>query len=421
MLLLLPFTYGLGMEPAAPGPDITVPHRCNNTILSDGLFGTQLAKACEDRFQIAVSSQKGATCAYHALFNGCALAELAQASSPEEQHIILNHLSRDQKKKELFGAIDAPWQKQTYASRANTRMAEELRRQVKSMLKNQKWEKITETPAGNLTDENNEKANAQLNCLFSIAEDAARHLIKPYENETEIVYTRKFPTEQVKIALQTALKNRAKKATEPAKIAIYTELQQSERNFLHNFELKDLECTICIDVRDWLHNDEIKRIYHSDSLNDTFKHMNAAKFLILGGGEETDGEPDLSDPEFLELQRELLAETGNTLAVLVLYQPGHWMTVVANKVGSQRQFFIADSLCNVPRIRDSRANKVIQLLGGKELPPEPGESAICSLLGRFDISFMKKAVLSIIAVGALYLLFQECTKPKTTQKTKATK
>ncbi len=68
-------------------------------------------------------------------------------------------------------------------------------------------------------------------------------------------------------------------------------------------------------------------------------------------------------------------ETTHFICPLIIRLPGHWISVVVNKVGKNRQYIIADSI-NSSRIYNDRIRMLIDFLEGKE--PQAGAS--CNLI-----------------------------------------
>lgn len=75
----------------------------------------------------------------------------------------------------------------------------------------------------------------------------------------------------------------------------------------------------------------------------------------------------IDDGDFVNIKNILADETSHAVIPIILRLPGHWITLVINKVGKNKQYMIADSL-NSTRVSSHNVRELIALLEGLQEP-----------------------------------------------------
>ncbi len=358
-----------------------------------------------DIIQITVPSQSGmqnggTSCAYQATFNGQALHDLLM-SSAEKRQTLLAALKDTQARHHKFCAEDSPWRQEVLLMRAQgVNAKKEIEEQIGRSYKGASFPTSAECKEDSLYKRlpNNSPVEFAgtpaaeailLDKLWSENGTIARNISEAHREIVNGSLTYTVSAQEIKQAFLVGIQKRIDdKATEDK--TPYESLNNEAR--LSGFiDFKDVTVNIPLASvnSNWLESHEILRL-----LTTEIKPHMAPTFISsdLTGDMPLAGDPSWKTSEALKtFISEFQKDDGNQTGIFLVYvsgltsEPitwssekefysqatncstnGHWYTIVAHKVGNQRQFIAADSLGNPSRINHYRLKEIKSILEGKD-------------------------------------------------------
>lgn len=351
---------------------------------------TNDTRAEQDSLQVTVPSQfqmvnGGASCGYQALFNGLKISDLITKSGAAWLEA-KNDIGLLEKRNELFGACTTPWRQFIIDNRKKAAFIERLTEEIL-----RQWtENLSTDGKAVLRDQVTRISRKLVGDLYKREKGVLNVDAETIKNDL---------LEEINKTLQTAT----------------TAINQIQLPHLHEElttnrfgKFNDIALQTPSELGNWLEPHELYNLIEQFNLNDQ-------RLIFCVGGSINGSMPLTEDielqtnPDFQRFQKEFQSESGTTSAVFLLYTGGrtahdtrkadknyyaaatsgcthgHWYTVVANKVGAERQYILADSL-NPDRLHHERFRELKALLEGYEYVQAPsGKGDIPYTLGAHSI------------------------------------
>ncbi len=374
-------------------------------LITPSMIVPHCVRAVDNQMQVRVPNQftmpaGEASCGYQALYNGLALVDFVR-SSEADRSAQLNKVTLPEARLPLFGSSDTEWRKIVGAKRAEKLakdpILEKLMEQVRGkrrILLNQK-----KRPSGQLQYTFNNDCYVQfdgleqqwqqdeLDALMKFLTNVARTLSEKEHRKVghDLVY--RLSRKEIEKAIHDEIPKESESQ------GVYSRLKKS--NIIARYiRVSDIACVMPLDPGDWLAGDEIDKL---------IKHLHRHNVFIVG--DSMSASARLSESPLVFTNEKLTNfisafqnPQGNALGAFIIYTKdpsltdsllspfkktpeteaemiqeemesndrGHWFTLVANKVGNQRQYILADSADNRVRIDDPRVLDVIELLEGED-------------------------------------------------------
>ena len=397
------------------------------------ILGTSFQEVQGKKIQISVPSQSfltdgAASCGYQALYNGLAIKDLITVYDALSA---LEHLRSLKERNNRFGRNTARWRQPIAIERTNNTAKNSIEEKLVPCFRgnmhfptqfgigqgsyvkgysNNRWIAFHHLEPQWKTEE--------LNILFARITNVARDLTEQSRIERgNLVY--EIPGS----LFEQTLKMRFNKHYNENPL-IYSAL--NDTNYLRQYlDFRNTTCSVPLDPGDWLEQAEIE-----DTIDRVAQVVEPPIFIIGGriGTDESLTQDGTIQTETFDIFRDAFqTRDQNALGIFLLYikekgwiektttfmketinsvfslftgrstseaehyeaettsnTGGHWFCLVANKVGNQTQYVLADSLDDTSRMQNSRVLELIEILEGESStkPNEShgGESAQSSIL-----------------------------------------
>jgi len=310
----------------------------------------------------------GSSCGYQALYNGLCSIKLAQGKE----------FSLTESREALFCSSQSPWRKLIIDARTRSEGKEQIQFQIAST-----FGKVfpRRNSTGSMPDYaaslgQTQDLNGTTTLLWNAACNVTTSLSKSTGSLDEVEGIRyTLSSEDLKEAFKKECTLRAQSDTSE-----YRTLLTRNPTYLDTLSFNPVSITVPYADSGWLTGDEMLQILKTcgndesecpvfwvgDSMDDS---MSLEQFDKLVG---------LSD-ELHEFRKKFQTAEGSHMGLFMIRKSGglfgqpHWYSVLAHKIGNERQYLVTDSSRNASRLQDTRFVQLTHYLEGK---PEPTESNI---------------------------------------------
>ena len=390
------------------------------------LLGRSLHDMQGNRIQVKVPSQSrltdgAASCGYQALYNGLAIKDLI---TNDDVASSLERLRSPEERNRHFGSNTMLWRQPIAIERTKHTAKNSIEEQLIPCFRGYKsYPTQFGTGQGSYVKSysNNrwvafhrlepQWKSEELDILFTLITNVARDLSKEYRVEHDALIHR-IPGSLFEQKLQTEIGRRLNADTCEYPL-IYSAL--NDPNHLRCYlDFRNTTCSVPLDPGDWLEQAEI------ETTIDRVAGEARPPIFIIGGQISADQpltqDGTIQSDDFRRYKRRFQTRDQNTLGIFLLYikekgfmeragtfvketknwvasliggrssteaeyyeaetasnTGGHWFCLVANKVGNQTQYVLADSLGDTLRMDNSRVLELIELLEG-ESSTKPNET-----------------------------------------------
>lgn len=355
----------------------------------------------DDILQLVVPSQfgmtnGGASCGYQAAFNGSAIHEILQKSPQRSE--LLKALQTVEARDAAFCKTESPWRSQIRVRRCLPHLKKMLEAQIGLSFKNARAiPKSPHTPRAKVhklnddmevifPDDQHQIDTDLRTLLWSHSKDILLPLTARYAVMQDGVVKCTIPASEIKESMKHRIETVMRSLEKKERLPLYEQLLENLDKFI---DYKDFSGTIAPeDIANWIDSEELKAVLD-------MHQPNTANIFITGNNGRDPEDPLsediglLTSPEYLAFAAQFQDDVSNCTGIFCLYikglqaqqttmatqneqeftaqatsasDNGHWICMVAHKVGNQRQYIIADSASNTPRIDYYRVKEVKALL-----------------------------------------------------------
>ncbi len=363
----------------------------------------------DDIIQLSVPSQfkrqnGDASCGYEAIFNGCAIRNILYVAAGDRLDALTSLKEDEDERDRTFGSKESPWRQAIAIKREQKKAQEALEEQIGFMFKGVAIclskerlpkqfryrtllnKKVLQFPLASSPEE-----QAFWDALWQETCNVARDLSCAHRElkENELAYT--ISADEIQQQFLVRLQGRVDNP-ETEKQAMYAALN-NEAKLAEFIEFDEAAVRVPLnDVGNWLESDEIEYVLREGAKDDMISTF------ILGGTLCTDKpltkdklvkKSDIYKSFISDFQKDGIR---NQTGIFLIYtcplgatpekdysdmsnkdatesatqsnSHGHWICVVAHKVGAKRQLIIANSLANSSYIDHYRVKELRCLLQG---------------------------------------------------------
>ena len=354
--------------------------------------------------QMNVANQRwGAKCGLNALFNGITIAQLAQSNSVQKVDILKKLKDFDEREK-LFGTDQCSWGRLVSIKRTQELIMSDIQEQIGLCIKGSACidtissehtvsDKIatyklknSKILAINTFEEQWKKEELML--LLTMLTPFSRNVVDNcYQASNEILFCTASQADLFRICYESLKKkyNDTKSPDKEKLEPIIAPLLENEGQRLHiYFDFKPIAVEKRLTGMDWAEQEELSAVI------ETLANKKSIFFVgdTLPAAFPLSQDQRFNDDTFKDFKKEFDKQESSLVGVFLMYictgtysadmsdlqlnqanSHGHWYSIVANKVGPQVQYLLADSLGNPSRVHNRRFIELMNYLhDGKTQP-----------------------------------------------------
>ena len=380
------------------------PALAENRILNEQGLGNVFKRRQADIIQVNVPSQAGASCAYHALFNGLAIKALMTLSGDALKQAYAD-IQAAARRNDKFGPVNSPWRSLIAQERVKEQLRRQLVEQIALSLKGAQLLQpgieesniyLQKLPNGKrviFKKLEDSWFEGQLKELFLAISIVANNFVEDRFDASTLSID--ISAADIKQALLKRIQYRVK-TVENIDTLVH-DLELNSNNKLDEyFDFQDTVVEGKADTADWLFPDELEKIIATYGLDNGAPVFHVAANLDGANRLATDVELT-TNPTFQKFMTDFQDPHGTATGIFLIYSggkadnahkkssdssyyasatngstQGHWYCMVANKVDGKRQYVLADSMGNPSRLDHGRFRELKALLEGvPDVPVSP--------------------------------------------------